>query len=284
MERAIVVFNHIPKTAGTTLRFILTQNYSPDETLFVDNYWDQPAMRRAIEDNERRRQLKLVYGHHAYAFAQVYKGPVNLITFLREPFSRLVSHYHYAQRVEEDKNHKYSSLSLEDFARATQMDDYQARQLVFPMSKDLIPKTLEMRGTLFKIAMDHLRERVSFSGIVEHFDESVVMLRDHLKWPKLPIYAPLMVNDKMWCNEHSETTRNRMLEVYLPVSRMLYDYALQRHENRWSAEGERYSRELEDLRKQSRIVGSLLDQRDLMQSQLWEARARKLGGVYAGLA
>jgi hypothetical protein len=276
MERPIIVFNHIPKTAGTTLRFILTQNYSPDEMLFVDNYYQLPEMREAMQDNERRRRLKLVYGHGAYNFAVEYAGPTQVVTFLREPFQRLVSHYHYAQRVQEDLNHPYSSLSLEDFVRATHMDDYQVRQLAFPKTRELIPDTLDKRGLLYRAATENLRNRVTFVGIVEKFEESVVMLRDHLKWSRLPLYVPLMVNDQIWKTSHSEEERKRMLDVYLPLERILYDDALRQHENIWAANEARYESDLKELHSQGRVLNELLAQRDLMQRQLEQARARKM--------
>lgn len=276
MERPIVVFNHIPKTAGTTLRFILTQNYHPDEMLFVDNYDQLPAMREVLNDAERRRKLKLVYGHAAYAFAMEYKGPVQLVTFLRDPFERLVSHYHYSQRVVEDANHIYSSLGIEEFARRTLTDDYEARQMVFPMTRDLIPSTLDRRGMLFRTAMDNMRNLVSFVGIVERFDESVVLLRRHLKWPRLPIYAPLMVNDRIWKNEYSAEQRESICKLYLSVSQIVYDHAVKVHERSWKADEARNLSDLAELREQDRILADLLQQRELMWKQLQDARARKL--------
>ena len=276
MESPIVVFNHIPKTAGTTLRFILTQNYDPDETLFIDNYEHVAEMRACLKDRDRTRPLKLVYGHAAYCFAMEYKGPVQVVTFLREPFERLVSHYHYSQRVKEDANHVYSSLGLEHFARKSLMDGYQARQLVFPMTRDEIPRAFDKRGMVFRQAIQNLRSRVSFVGIVERFDESVVMLRHHLKWPRLPIYAPLMVNDKAWKDSYSPEVRDRIANLFLPIEMILYNRAIKHHERNWMAEEQRNLTDLEELHRQDRIVEELLAQRELMLTQLFEARQRKL--------
>ena len=69
----IYIFLHMPKCAGTTFRVHIENNLAQDEILplYIDkdkNFRDRDYVRQYITslDQERKKKLKLVYGHEVH--------------------------------------------------------------------------------------------------------------------------------------------------------------------------------------------------------------------------
>lgn len=93
-----IVFVHIPKTAGTTVRTALATAYRPEERAFVYH----PSVPDSVTtetiagwSEERRGRLRLVMGHFDVGIHDHLPGPSRYVTMLREPMDRLVSLYDY---------------------------------------------------------------------------------------------------------------------------------------------------------------------------------------------
>jgi hypothetical protein len=93
-----IVFVHIPKTAGTTIRTALAKVYQPEERAFVyhPSVPDSVTMEMiAGWSEERRARLRLVMGHFEFGIHDHLPGTSHYVTMLREPMDRLVSLYDY---------------------------------------------------------------------------------------------------------------------------------------------------------------------------------------------
>ena len=93
-----VIFLHIPKTGGTTLQHILRRSYPRNEICtFKDaNRESQIENFKRLSAGERAR-YRLIQGHLSFGFHHHLNGDSIYITLLREPISRVLSFYHYAQ-------------------------------------------------------------------------------------------------------------------------------------------------------------------------------------------
>src|SRR5688572_10793729 len=99
--RPRIVFIHIPKTAGTTLRNILRSNATYSAKL--GNVFKGKGGRHEEPDYEEKVarmrsdvRVRFFYGHTPFAVA-AYMPPEwepNFITFLRDPVERAISHYY----------------------------------------------------------------------------------------------------------------------------------------------------------------------------------------------
>lgn len=96
-ERTLI-FLHIPKTGGTTLQHILQRCYARNEicTFRDENRESQIANFKRLAA-EQRAQYRLIQGHLSFGFHHHLPGDSIYITLLREPISRALSFYHYAQ-------------------------------------------------------------------------------------------------------------------------------------------------------------------------------------------
>lgn len=178
----MVISVHLPKTAGSTFRDTLALVYGDamfydygDQFGFVDVRPPTPAM-QAIRWRRRLRYRpyikasdKCIHGHFlASKYLDKYPD-AKLITWMRDPVERVVSHYHYWKR-KPDPAHSIcrhlvdNKLSLLEFAQLAQMRNLQARYL------DNVPLS-----------------RFSFVGLQAHFDAMIETLWPLLGVPAVPV-------------------------------------------------------------------------------------------------
>jgi hypothetical protein len=158
----MLAFAHIQKTAGTTLKHILRRSFGPHHCDVL--VWPrEPRGRIATPDDLRRTRwiyprLASISGHPIVPFGPLSEAcrDLRFYTFLREPLARAVSHYVDFKTRGED-------TSLKEYLRHSDRNNWQCRKLCGRASADE--------------AAEVLHPRVFFVGLVEHFDESLVLLR-----------------------------------------------------------------------------------------------------------
>ncbi|KVM91097.1 sulfotransferase family 2 domain-containing protein [Burkholderia diffusa] len=92
-DREPIYFNHIPKTAGTSVRHTLERVF---ETSGHNGYWFADDYLR--DSRERLGSYRLLSGHLAMLPMAMSDRVYRMITFLREPQARSFSHFMHLQR------------------------------------------------------------------------------------------------------------------------------------------------------------------------------------------
>lgn len=94
MEATLIV-THIPKTAGTSLRIALMEQFPPDVCFTVGD--DIPSFKAKLSamEPEAKSKIRLVFGHICYGWHKLLPQPCKYTTILREPVSRVLSLYDY---------------------------------------------------------------------------------------------------------------------------------------------------------------------------------------------
>jgi hypothetical protein len=106
MPRELIIFQHMPKTAGTSLRKAMLANYAREETVLLyrgDERTGGPPPRRPAEyrewyrtlDPERRESMRLVGSHSANCLTRFVDRPFRVVSLLRDPVDRVASLYHF---------------------------------------------------------------------------------------------------------------------------------------------------------------------------------------------
>ena len=106
MPRELVIFQHMPKTAGTSLRKAMLANYARDESMLLygaDERTGGPPPRRPAEyrewyrtlDPERRERMRLVASHSANCLMRFVDRPFRVLSLLRDPVDRVASLYSF---------------------------------------------------------------------------------------------------------------------------------------------------------------------------------------------
>ncbi|MQA30338.1 MAG: hypothetical protein GEU82_10945 [Luteitalea sp.] len=88
-------FLHLPKTAGTSLRELLSCRFGGADILAFERT-DSPELRRQKLASVER--FRFVHGHMPYALVEWWKRRPFVMTVLRDPVERAVSSFHYMQR------------------------------------------------------------------------------------------------------------------------------------------------------------------------------------------
>lgn len=168
-------FLHIPKTAGTSIRDWISE--SGRFNVCPDGLWSQLLSRDATE----LKDYSLFFGHfYRHLFRHV-AFPLEILTFLRNPFDRALSHYHHVLR---DGNHYFHERAVRQGSLLAFLKDPQTRSLVenFQVrSLSAIMDTSGFSGFLgggqARFALEKHVE-TSFSGLSD--EQSLILAKDFL--------------------------------------------------------------------------------------------------------
>lgn len=156
----MLAFVHIEKTAGTTIMKILQRSFGPYHCEVQT--WHKKADVFSADDFRRLQKLypriESIGGHKVKPYSDLESvcPDIRYYVFLREPLARYTSHYQYWIQV------RGESLSFDDWIS---MEYYRNLQ------------TLRIAGAADLDKAKMLLEKCFFVGLVEHFDESLVMLQ-----------------------------------------------------------------------------------------------------------
>ncbi len=184
----VSIFLHIPKTGGMTLYDIIKKNVSEDSTFTI------PANGEDLFRNllpEERQRYRCIMGHAMFGIHEYISNPFYYLTFLRNPVDRLVSQYYHALGAEGkglSKMIKENRMSCEDFLRGDMnvVYNYQTRMIagravirrLSKKHKGLL-KDKSVRFTIPELlsrAKQNIRNFFRFVGIVERYDESLLIM------------------------------------------------------------------------------------------------------------
>ena len=185
-----LVFVHIPKAAGTSLKALITKIYQGRPVVLftsgdglLDRFRNLPPQRRA--------QCAVLGGHAPFglhsAFDATNTNPA-VITVLRDPVARVVSLYRYVFREPAHPEHARfiaNRPTIQDvYAQGTfaPFDNHQTRFLAGPSAhaKPFGSLTTEDLAT----AITNLEFGCRAFGIQSRMDESLGLFQRDLNWPK----------------------------------------------------------------------------------------------------
>lgn len=181
-----IIFLHIPKTAGSTFKQILRNEYPEnkrfeivvrDKALMTDEFLQLPS--------DKKESLDLLYGHMEFGLHQKFQKEVKYITFLRDPVSRVISNYYYLLRT---PYHPYydtvikNKLSLKDYIEQDINPSLNNGYIKFLSGQN------EVTENAYQQVIENLENHFAVIGITEQFDESILIMKEVLKWKSTPLY------------------------------------------------------------------------------------------------
>jgi hypothetical protein len=200
----VLIFLHIPKTAGLNLRHIINYQYGLGDVCAPEG--DQNPARSQLfryletgeplkhggpgyDPNERFRKiyeakcadlvgLRAVFGHVWYGFHEAITDPTTYLTVLRDPVERALSVYYH--RV----GRHGLRLGLEDWVRTArdfELDNGQTRRLC-GRHDDADIRFTPCTADMLAQAKENLQEQFSVVGIAERFEESLLLMARTYGW------------------------------------------------------------------------------------------------------
>lgn len=205
----MIVFSHIPKTAGTSLKYILRKNFGlkhidalkTQKVPYTDK--DLAFAKKVFPDP------RVITGHNVVDPLSNFATPEDeLITMLREPYTRCASHY---------QDSVMRGGIKEPFESWISDPDHQNLSVRIIAGSDDTEKAREL-----------LQNHYSFVGITEKFSESLKLFSLSIgrnldtSYRRLVTARSNRIKNELMNDEHSL----RLLKLHNEKDRELYDFAL----------------------------------------------------------
>lgn len=254
-ENSLVIFLHIPKAAGTTLREIFRRQYRASEFVYYYRSPDDDDMQQlqAIDQlsADEKRRFKALSGHMPFGISEKFPQNCVYFTMLREPVSRVISQYYFIRNNPKNRSYsEVSALSLEEFVTQTgRGSNFQTRLIAGEKGEDLING-----DDLLERARHNLDTHFITPGTTERFDESLLILQRLLKW-RFPYYVRRMTNKNRPARSEISAETRALIEAHNQLDLALYAYADQLLQAAIDACGDGFPAELARFRRFNTLYG-----------------------------
>jgi Sulfotransferase family len=190
----LLVFVHIPKTAGTTLMRVLAMNEPRERILNTGNVFKGGGgIKRGVTFARLRGDLdgvRIVTGHVPLGIREHLRDrEVSYLTVLREPADRTISHFFAVREVAERRLEAGGEKRLQRVRAPLPADPtledalecgYIHDNLQTRMLSDLAEPFGEVTEEMLEQAKRNLRGESLFFGLTERFDESLALAKQRL--------------------------------------------------------------------------------------------------------
>jgi hypothetical protein len=209
----MLVFIHINKTAGSTVRYVLRSSFGMNhcEVEPWHSQWGEPPF--SSYDLHRLRKLyprlESIGGHRVTGYVDLHENGTQFkyFTFMRDPVRTCASRFQYNVQYRGKKDLVFEEWIQRDWTRNSQTR--------------LIAGAADVNK-----AMRIIREKNIFVGLTERFDESMLMLKELLE-PKLNIsYHPVnrATSNTLAQQLLADEKTHHMLVEANQLDQQLYDY------------------------------------------------------------
>lgn len=226
MHEDQVLFLHIPKTAGTSLRAIVNDEYegSLQLTLYEPSPYGPETLERL---KSQAPAAKAFIGHVFFGTDEVLGFHARYVTFLRHPVSRVVSYFLHNKRHEDSPyfEHIRRGMTLRNMVEdevIPEVNNNMTRMIAG--LHDNSP--LHSREILDR-AIENMETRFMFVGLSESLDDGLRLLARQLGW-RQGAEVPQLNQAPNDLREAIDETTWASIEGLNELDLELYEYGQQR--------------------------------------------------------
>lgn len=215
-KRIVITHVHIFKNAGTTFDWILKKNFDQN---FLDHRKPMEMSKGGAEYLKKiyidTPELVAVSSHHIpFSPIEIENNNIKVLPvyFMREPIARALSVYKFEKKQENVQNEGTKMAKELDFQKYVKWSLTERKARTLRNMNTMYASGL--RGVSDDIELEHAYTNLKNSllvGVVDRFDESMVVFEDALKvyFPDIDLaYVPQNVNQKM-----SKTLNEKQTEI-----------------------------------------------------------------------
>ena len=215
MKRTI--FQHIPKTAGSSIREVFIQNFKGNIFVLGSRFDIKNLL---YLDQKSRDEIELLYGHANYGIHRSFSSDDSeYCAFLRDPVDRTISQYHYIKNNPDTHFHKYANqMDMVEFIRAghTRLSDNCMVRMISGVKAIYGKCTI----TMLDQALENIDRHYCFVGLFEQLDEDMNRLSAMFGWgdvsvPHVNVTANRPTVDSLWDSEHGIIVDHNQLDIVL---------------------------------------------------------------------
>lgn len=239
-EKKLLIFLHIPKAAGTTFKHVLRKQYGQNAIASLPIRDNQNSLKCFIRSSSifEEEYIKVISGHTIYGVHQHLKRQAIYFSFVREPVSRVISDYYYLLRSKDYPNHDYvvkNNLTLKEYilsGKSKLIDNFQTRVL---SGVGEHPDFAQCSQDMLEQAKKNICNDFVLLGIVERFDETLLLLRHLLNWKSeflypYPLYFKMNQTQKRLSFDNLDASTIQVIKNYNQLDIELYKFAVDQFE------------------------------------------------------
>jgi hypothetical protein len=251
-----LVYLHIPKTAGMTLREVITRQYRKGEIFqFGEHHREEIKQFLALSQAERDK-IQCVVGHVHYGIHRYWSEDATYITLLRDPVERTISgYYHILRNPRHPRYEHYRSQSLLDYAQKETRGERQTRWIYgFREDSGLYGDEHPLPANALEVAKERLRKEFRVVGVVEEFDKTLLLLQKAFGWKHIH-YVAQNVNESRPASEKIDAETLKILRENSEPDYTLYQYAKSLFAEQVEAYEGSIERDLKNFQQRNAIYG-----------------------------
>jgi hypothetical protein len=246
---SLLLFLHLPKTAGTTLKEYIYSVYEPPDPpeeseggyfhYGIYDYYPSDELGEAppagLDRIMNRPDLRVVVGHFAYGLHALQPKPATYVTILREPIERVISVASHNLRWSGQEEREVTVPDLDQYlleAEIRDLDNGQTRRL-----SGVDAEFGRCAPAMLESAQEHVREHFSAVGLTERFEESLVLFARALRWPLDMYFSPQLVDPRRASRSDLSAETLEAITERNRLDIALYDWAAARFDEQIEAEG-----------------------------------------------
>lgn len=253
----LVIFQHIPKTAGSSLHsvFHLKCRRRAMHNVFAGDYTHPDVEALKLLPDSKKREIQILKGHMPFGLHRLFPQRCVYVTVLREPIRRVISQYFYIRRRPGNQHHRAvvgGKMSVGEFVSsgiAPGINNGQVRWLAGEIHSHGFGK---VGSEQLEVAKANIEDHFGLVGTTEHFDETLLLLQRLMGWAGNPFYR----RQNVYRRKTPETVTDEDVAVVAEHNRLdieLYDAASTRLLEDISAAD--ISSRVETFRKMNRWYG-----------------------------
>lgn len=256
-QKQALIFLHVPKAAGTTLRKIIERQYKSEAILTTGEPWHEWVKEFESLPQAQKKGIRIFLGHLRFGFHAYLPQPSTYFTMLRDPVDRIVSYYyfvlespdHYLYDIVTSQNMTLKDLLCSEIS--TEFDNGQTRSISGIGHRigfgQCSPETLQA-------AQANLREHFAVVGLTEHFDESLLLLKRTFGW-RIPFYVRENVTKNRPRREEMPKDTLDLIARYNQLDIKLYRYAQKLFDELISQQGTTFERDVNSFKVLNEYYG-----------------------------
>jgi Galactose-3-O-sulfotransferase len=270
MSQDALIFLHISKTGGTTLRSIIQKQYISktiydlDPSYFISDSkdYDRVFVERFLNlknmPNAEKLKYRCFFNSRSYGLHEFLPQSVQYITMLRFPIDHYISSFYFAVNKTGHIRHDsviQHNLTLDTYLDYFPADNLQTRRLsgCDPLDSK-VDKHTPITNAEFEQAKHNLEHGITVLGLLEHYDESLLLMQQTFAWQDVRYVPKNVAPKRALIKDLAPKTRER-LEDKLQYDIALYQFAQELFQEQIKRQGEQFQVALQTFRHHNKSYG-----------------------------